>query len=658
MALSAVFGYICAPIDSTTELQKPESWIGLAQKSAASAKELLTSERQEVALSYNAKTSKTTLLNHQIEERLIQLRTQYQHLFPNQPDPTDFELTLLQYLAKHYADFAQRLIDRNNKGRATDEWTTLFFKFCLRSPLMSVVRDVSVTHWIDIFVLYPNEVDQIMASHMDKRLGQYPDKIKILPGQGLCLEFDVEEGPRWIPLTSQPRKTTIFLRNRVIHSRNPYPFTIDEIFHEFKSKKHGYGRVEICEDGVVLWDAIRLGSKNPDRDIDLIDPKTWHESLPVLTLTYDQLLKRYPGQVEAEPRYGFALRANRKSPGLNVANTHGFIDFVYRLPDHRYRIVPISMQAMELPKTWWDRVTMLTKTQKAGIHLIDEGHFLSGREQTMHFFSLSNQEGEELIQLVSKEIEKSRKGELYFQANGKNCAYLVQKIVDRIMGKEFYKTIEKLATKQLGPSQITRRAKQLKEIVKSLDPEPFNQFMRTIIDKMIDTHDISSIHQLIESSLKTLHRLLQKPGKPAIPSIDQLRSAFRRETPQTIKLSLLQLSEVCFDALHPYRVHTIEGVITVPVIGHVLRLIRKIPWNWLRNFLIDISLFILGSWRWHTYTKIDRNTGQKMTRRVATFWSRNAGRYYNLPARLFESYGEESLRLKETRMNAALAICR
>jgi len=644
-----------------SESHPDEEWIDLAQKTgavaASSQKELLT-ERQTIALSYLAKTVNPRRENRQIEEKLIQLRVQYGKLFPNQPEPIEFEVNQLRYLASHYPDFAQRLIERNQGKGAEDAWTAQFFKFCLRSPQLSLVRDVSVTHWIDIFILYPNEVDQLMASHMDKRLGQYPDKIKILPGQGLCLEFDVKEGPRWISLNDPLKKTTVLLRNRVVQQANPYPITLDEIFSEFKSKTHRYGQVEICEDGVVLWDAIHLGSKNPDRDIDLIDPKTWHHSVPVLTLTYDQLLRRHPGQFKGEPHFGIVLRANRVTLGLSPANTEAFIDFVYRLSDHRYRVVPISLQSTDLPKTWWDRLTLLTKTQKAGIHLTDKGHFLSQREQTMKFFALSHQEGQELVQLVSKEIEKSRTGELYFQNNGKNCAYLVQKIVDRIMGRNFYEMIEELGTKHLGPSRKTQRAKQLKEIVKSLDPASFNHFMEPIINKIVDLHDIAAIHKLIESSIKTLHRLLQKSGEVEIPSIDQLRSAFLRETPEAMKTSLLQLSAVCLDALHPYRIHTIESVVTAPIVGHIFRLIRKIPWSWLRNFLIDVSLFILGSWRWHTYTKLNRQTGQRVTKRVSTLWSRNAGRYYNLPAQFFQSYSEEALRLKDARVNTALAVCR
>jgi hypothetical protein len=662
--------------DNPTKQSKTcQEWIETAQKArvAAAPKEprlsLIQVERQELALLHHTKQINNGSQNSRdIEEQLVELRRTYKKLFPNEPEPSDFERGQLRHLASRFPEYAQRLLDRNQGGRTDDEWTSAFFKFCLRSPALSIVREVNAKHWVEIFILYPDEVDQLMASHFDKRLGQYPENIKIIHGKGLCLHFDVKEGSgeRWVPIQGHLKKGVVFLRNRVNDQARALPLHIEEVYKQFKGKTWGYGDVEMCEDGIVAWSAIDLGSKNPDRpEMDLIESSRWHQALPILTLTYEQLTNLYEGQIVGEPKFGMVLRANREFMDLNVANTHGFFDFVYRLPDGRYRIVPTGFQSITLPKTWWDRLKILASTEKAGMHLPDEGHSLTQREQMKIFYALSEAEGQALIGLVSKEIDKCRNGSRYFQPVGKNCAYVVQRIFDRIMGHSFYTSLEELAVKHLGESQRAKVKADLLYAVKSLDPQAFHKFVQPVVAKMVKTNDIADIHHLITDTIGTLNRLLQKKenARMPLPTQEEVALAFAaaaqpgsKVKTSDITASLIKITEICMDALHPYRLHLTEGTVAAPVVGLLFRAIRAIPWTWLRNFLADVFLFILGSWRGHTYTKIDRATGNRVTKTARLMRSRNAGRFINLPAKLFVNCSTDAWTLRTRDINASLAL--
>jgi hypothetical protein len=693
-ALGRILAAVTGPVSPTDVVQDGpkqealtyEQWVARARDVRTAAEkgslspqaklDLIRLERQEYALKSLSREAPEEP-DATVETDMLALRKRYKDQFPNAPEITEFEKRQMRHLCATHPSYARRLVERNNNfPRANDEWTIAFFKFCLRSPAPAAIVDKNATHWIDIFINYPDEADEIMRCHMDKRLGFFPENLKVFIGKGVCLHFDVPDGAgeRWISIQgAEQKKQAVPLRNRVNPNLDPLRLTIEQIFEQFRQKTTGYHDVEMCEQGIINWNSIYLGSKDPANPQSPIVPITLeddpryplsaqlaHKFPPVFTLTYEQLLMRHPGQIEKEPLYGLVLRANRLHSDHDANENHALFDAVIPLGDGRYRVIPAGFQSTILPRTLLDRFKFSTATIKGGFHCPDEGHSLTNRAQLAVFYSLTLDEGKELARLVAKEISKCQNGHRYFQPGGKNCAYTIQRIFEQILGDSFYGALGNAAVAS-RPAEQDRIQRELMEAMKTLDPQDFDKFISPVIQQLVARNDIDHLHPLLEAAVKTLNRLLHLQGRDQIPipSKDdfakavQAASGKENEIVESIKI----LAKVCMEALHPYKIHTKDVVVKTAVIKHIIRAIRAIPWDWLRTILMKALLFVIGSWRGYRYQKTDGSN--KTVHKTARFMhSRHVGTHMHLPSQLFDSYHPDNLKARAQRARVQANILR
>src|SRR6185436_10624021 len=86
--------------------------------------------------------------------------------------PDDFADKQIHHLCLKYPSFAKKLLEQGH-----EELADSFFKFCLQSPSQSRHRGRTVTHWVDIFVKYPEIVERLMASSLYVKLGMFPEHL-------------------------------------------------------------------------------------------------------------------------------------------------------------------------------------------------------------------------------------------------------------------------------------------------------------------------------------------------------------------------------------------------------------------------------------------------------------------------------------------------
>lgn len=592
-----------------------KDWIATAEATCKAARnstpELVLVEQMTLALCYRTKQVSDKTASEPVDPLLGLLREKYPMLFSN-PLLVEFSRKQVDYLSRHYPMFAKRLFDQLQK--APDQWTINFIKFCLQAPSQSCYRDKQATHWIDIFIKYPEIADPLMKCGIYEKLGLYPENIAIRAERGVCLKVELHDGLGDVPIREPLKQYR--LKNRAQETQIN-SVTLSQIFHEFETSPSP--NFAISMNGIINLNSLLLGCKtNKEGEVAFIDPKQWIEHKPCIKLTHTELDNLY-GPIRGEPPYGFVLRADRQFPHLTQTQSQVFFDFVIRLDKGKYRVIPMSQ---------------------------DQGHGVYLRHQKMTFYPLSEKQGKKVIEMVAHDIQNYR----ISHGQGKSAAYIdIQPYLDEVFGNDFYmfleNMIDKLENKQQTPLECEKIKKQLALAKRTLDPEDFEKFMSPLIQKLVKAREIPDIHLLIEKSLTTLKFLLHKEAdKISLPTQEEVRSAaadlYGKNGDTTIHQSLLALTRLCFVALHPYSIKVSEAERNTSVIGKIFQIAQSIPWKWLRDLLTDFLLLILGPFRGYRYQKLEETSKNRFNKLIQTVRNLQPGRYLNLPSQLFESTNE------------------
>lgn len=598
------------------ERRSIKDWIITAKAACQAAKnatpELVHIEQMTLALCYRTKSVSEKTASEPVETLLGLLREKYPALFSNHL-LEEFSRKQVDYLSRRYPEFAKRLFDQVQK--APDEWTVNFVKFCLQAPSQSSYRDKQATHWIDIFLRYPEIADPLMKCGIYEKLGLYPENIAIRVEKGVCLKVELHDGVRDVPIREPLKQHR--LKNRAQETQINL-VTLSQIFHEFETRPSPNFAVSM--NGIINLNSLLLGSKtNKEGEVAFIDPKQWTEHKPCIKLTHTELDNLY-GPIRGEPVYGFVLRADRQFPNLTATQSQAFFDFVIKLDDGDYRVIPMNP---------------------------DQRHDIYLRHQKMTFYPLSKEQGEKVIEMVAQDIQNYR----ISHGQGKLTPYIdIQRYLDEVFGNDFYTFLENMGLENKEQASLEREniKKRLALVKQTLDPEDFEKFMSPLIEKLVKAREIPDIHLLIEKSLTTLKFLLHKEAdKILLPTQEEVRSAaadlYGKNGDTTIHQSLLALTRLCFVALHPYSIKVVDAERNTPIIGKIFQIAQSITWKWLRDLLSDFLLLIFGHFRGYRYHKPDE-AKKGIYKLVQTVRNLQPARYLNLPSQLFDSTHETAMK--------------
>lgn len=526
------------------------------------------------------------------------------------------QLEQIRETCERFPLFAKLLIERNQDGKALDDLTTRFVKWALRSG----------TGWhqkgnnLEVFIKMPIHARDLMKINIDRRIGSISEGrgLEIRKDDGLeklCLKID----GTFRNIMKGHEQDRVALVNQVDPKARPVEVTIQEIFDGFKEKTKGYGEFDwFDEKGVTLWNAIKLGSWNPDLEdgaggYSMINPNdpTCLESMPVTQIiTREELELLHKGQEASLPKdgqWGFALRATRNK-GLHVANTHGFCTLYQPMADGRYRVYSISLQAIDFPITLKEQLEYLAKTCDAGIHYPDESAVLSQREHKMKIYPVSEEKiREAFIPRFQQLVRKAQADTLYFQPQGKNCAYVAHSFFDSVVGSTLSGKI-----KELSKANLSRTPTELKTIFakafKYFDEGALEKLVDDLLATLIQKGDMEGLDSLFDASLELLSTTLFKDHPEAIASFKKIgASHFRASGPITNQEELtFAMKHLLLDAIHSiqhYRIYVFDADFDGGLEG-VIGFINLMPWQWLRDLVGTIVIFLLFlSWRTKTIIK-------------------------------------------------------
>ena len=459
-----------------------------------------------------------------------------------------------------------------------------------------------------------------MRSSLYEKLGRFPENVYVGDEKGVCLLMaPFKESPGYLHITADGYRT---FRNKALGGNTEgITLTIDEIFQQFEGP--ALPDIDISSDGIINFNPVLLESKVSKGKVHRIDdPKQWTEYMPFVELTWPEMKNMFPEANEETP-YTFILRVNSSAD----SDCQTFFDFIMKT-NGKYRV--FSLQGHQKPSS--------------GV-----------QHKKSFFYPLTDAQGELLKKKVADEIVRFREA----HDAGKPIPPIdVQSYLDDILGHDFYIFLEKLVS-ALNTNLCHTNEKlktQLREVRNNLETAAFEKFLRPVIDKLINKRDMALIHQLITTSLATIHSVVQEDAtKIQLPTEKEVTDAGRARVDQ-IAPSLLALASLCFEVLHPYRISVTAAEKDTPVIGFIFRRIESIPWEWLKNLLYNFFLTILGPFRGYHYKTMETSHLNTFSRLVRSVRNLVPERHINKPSQLLNSLSDKQKQRIEARIKEHLTV--
>ncbi len=592
-------------------------WIAVAvatsQAASKTSPELPKLDQLQLALQY-----RTQQLQGEAPTELAPLIELFRNLavrlFPS-GIPEEFAERQLGHLCKKYPAFAKKLLEPSHETLAID-----FFRFCLQAPSQSSHRGKDVSHWVELFVKYPEIAERLMRSSLYEKLGRFPENVYVDSQKGVCIKMDLfNVNADFVHIT--PSGVCIFKNKALGGNTRGITLTIEQIFQQFESPTPP--DIDVSSAGIINFNPLLLESKDSDGKVYQVDPMKWTEYMPSVELDLNEMTKLFPAARSQTP-FTFVLRVNSSA----ACNSQTFFDFIMKLDNGNYRV--ISLQSHQ-------KQSSVVQQQKS------------------FFYPLTPEQGKRVIQKVADEICRFR------QANveGKPIPPIdVQSYLDDILGHDFYAYLDRLVSKPHTYLHHTNEElkTQLAEVRKNLNTAAFEEFLRPVIDKLMSTHDMALIHQFITNSLATIHSVLQKDAtKIRLPTEQEVTAAGKSHLDK-MGPSLVALASLCFEVLHPYKMSVAAAEKNTPVIGFIFRRIESIPWVWLKNLLYNFFLTILGPFRGYHYKAVATSHLKTFPRLIQSIRNLAPERYINRPSQLFDSLSDAQKQAIEARIQGHLTV--
>ncbi|HEX4839947.1 MAG TPA: hypothetical protein VFU89_05860 [Rhabdochlamydiaceae bacterium] len=600
-------------------------WIAVAdeirKKAPKTTPELLKLDQYQLALQYRTKqvVKETPYELKPLSELFKKLMAR---LFPGGISE-EFVEAQLRYLCRTYPAYAQKLLETTHESLAIE-----FFRFCLQAPSQSSHRGAAFPRWVDLFVQYPEIAERLMKSSLNEKLGRFPEIVLIDKNKGVCFKMDLfENGVVWVHLKHD---SMCQFRNKALdkHTKG-IAITGEQIFQQFENSD--LPDITISSKGIINFTPLLMQTRDSDGKVHPVDPIKWSDYIPSVELKPKKMAKLFPDNQSQTP-FVFVLRVNSYCDRLEaVSSSQIFFDFIIKLSNGNYRV--ISLQNHQKPRDPLYR-------------------------QKSFFYPLTEEQGKMVIDKVAKEISHFRQ----MHVEGKPIPPIdVQSYLDDVLGHDFYAFLEQLLSKHTYPEDIKKGLNGLlAQTRQNLDPGAFEQFLQPVVKKLVDTHDISLIHQLITTSLKTIYTLLGKDTtKIELPTLEEVTDAGKalpNNTLDPMGSSLIALATICFEVLHPYKMSVADAEKETPILGFIFRRIESISWIWLQNLLYSFFLMILGPSRGYHYKKVAISSPKALPRLIQSIHNLVPEKYINRPSQLFDSLSETKKQAVENRLKQHLTV--
>jgi hypothetical protein len=284
------------------------------------------------------------------------------------------------------------------------------------------------------FVQFPAATERLLECGLSGRISRFGGgALKILRER----LPDLNGEQKILTLPFEGKDISILDPSLPVHFSSGYTLTMEQIFDVFKRKDIAVGDLEFMAEGIVNWNIHQLAvrSKEETQRIDVTRRKWW-EQMPLFELlNRRQIWKRYG--ISLKPRQWIAAAcATRGRPNLDYEETHAYLEVAIPRGKGLYAVYDFGKLALKYPETVMEKMSMFTKNVHATVAFPDENVYYSHRQKGFEPFALSPRQGEELMSLLRRDIESSRKLNFIYQIESENCAKWVHHVLEEVVGHD------------------------------------------------------------------------------------------------------------------------------------------------------------------------------------------------------------------------------
>lgn len=284
------------------------------------------------------------------------------------------------------------------------------------------------------FVQFPAATERLLECGLSGRISRFGGgALKILRERlsGLNGEQKI------LTLPFEGKDISILDPSLPVRFSSGYTLSMEQIFEVFKHKDIAVGDLEFMAEGIVNWNIHQLARRD-HQEIERIDVtrSKWWEQMPLFELlNRRQIWKRYG--IALKPRQWIAAAcATRGRPNLDYEETHAYLEVAIPRGKGLYAVYDFGKLALKYPETLMEKMSMFTKNVHATVAFPDENVYYSHRQKGFEPFALSPRQGEELMSLLKRDIESSRKLNFIYQIESENCAKWVHHVLEDVVGHE------------------------------------------------------------------------------------------------------------------------------------------------------------------------------------------------------------------------------
>lgn len=317
----------------------------------------------------------------------------------------------------------------------------------LRKPFLHFcLRDFNP---VSVFVCYPTTTDRIKKALLSSQLG-YARRmdgevfvVKVQPdGLGRhkkVLTLPVYQGENFSRFQPglQERVSILDMRDKVHFEAGNLEMTIGEIFHQCGERNTREARINFSAFGFVnfhphhgVWNATT--SKYTTKWTTHPDFAWLHQIPPTRVVAHQELVRRYGSEKMGEREFFYKVMSTRQKNDVTCLKCHAFLQIWLRMPAREeWKVLDIGYYADRFPTGVVDKLSMICGTLPGRVALIDQNGYYSHRQRAEVVCFSEDTEFRALCYKLLQHVTTPR----VFQLTGRNCAYSLQKLVQKASGR-------------------------------------------------------------------------------------------------------------------------------------------------------------------------------------------------------------------------------
>lgn len=278
-----------------------------------------------------------------------------------------------------------------------------------------------------IFIEFPAIQEKITRSNLQMRLGRHG-------GRDLRLVHNQEITEVTIPIEGKPQNIVNPLKT--ITFKGNYSLNVADIFEIFKNKNLDVGNLEYMGEGIINWDAFKLGYWNNDLGahitVDLSQARWWEQMPSFEILSARQVSSRYSLEEIPANSWIVIFHGTREQLNLNYDKSHAFLEIAIPKGES-FAIYALGKYGTKFPSTFFETLSSFCDVMTAAVAYPDENVFYSQRQHGSFPIILTSDQGARLMEKIAGDIQAAREGHFVYQIESENCAKWVVETVENIV---------------------------------------------------------------------------------------------------------------------------------------------------------------------------------------------------------------------------------